>query len=125
MGIFGLFKKEKSEVEQYYEERQKMKDDTHYDEVTGMNTAFYMEIEDVFSITGRGTVVTGRVKNNSISVGETVKLCRKDGSITETTITGIEMFRKIIDTAEKGDNVGVLLRGINRDEVASGDILRK
>ena len=85
---------------------------------------FLMPIEDVFTITGRGTVVTGRVERGSVKVGDTVEII----GIRETqssVVTGVEMFRKLLDYAEAGDNIGVLLRGINRDQVQRGQVLAK
>ena len=85
---------------------------------------FLMPIEDVFTITGRGTVVTGRVERGSVKVGDTVEIV----GIKETqtsVVTGVEMFRKLLDQAEAGDNIGVLLRGINRDQVQRGQVLAK
>ena len=84
--------------------------------------AFLMPIEDVFSISGRGTVVTGRVERGIIKVGEEVEIVGiKD--TTKTTVTGVEMFRKLLDTGEAGDNIGALIRGVNRDEVERGQVL--
>jgi translation elongation factor EF-Tu-like GTPase len=86
-------------------------------------TGFRMTIEDVFSIAGRGTVVTGRVEAGSISKGATLHLTRVGGSTRELEVTGIEMFRKIVDTATTGDNVGLLLKDVGRDDVGQGDTL--
>ena len=83
---------------------------------------FYLVIEDVFSITGRGTVVTGRIQKGQIHIGESVTLLRTNAQIE---VTGIEQFRKVMDSASEGDNVGLLLRGVGRDEVVSGDVLTK
>ena len=86
--------------------------------------AFLMPIEDVFSISGRGTVVTGRIERGVINVGDEIEIIGiKD--TTKTTCTGVEMFRKLLDTGEAGDNVGVLLRGTKRDEVERGQVLAK
>jgi elongation factor Tu len=85
---------------------------------------FLMPIEDVFTITGRGTVVTGRVERGQVKVGDSVEII----GIKETqtsVVTGVEMFRKLLDYAEAGDNIGVLLRGINRDQVQRGQVLAK
>ena len=85
---------------------------------------FLMPTEDVFSISGRGTVVTGRVERGTLNVGEEIEIIGfKD--TTKTTVTGIEMFRKELDTAEAGDNCGVLLRGIKKDDVERGQVLAK
>ena len=85
---------------------------------------FLMPIEDVFSISGRGTVVTGRVEQGIVKVGEEIEIVGiKD--TTKTTCTGVEMFRKLLDQGEAGDNIGVLLRGTKRDEVERGQVLAK
>ncbi len=85
---------------------------------------FLMPIEDVFSISGRGTVVTGRIERGVINVGEEIEIVGiKD--TTKTTCTGVEMFRKLLDTGEAGDNVGCLLRGTKREEVERGQVLSK
>jgi len=89
-----------------------------------MDRPFLMPIEDVFSISGRGTVVTGRVERGVINVGEEVEIVGiKDTQ--KTVCTGVEMFRKLLDRGEPGDNVGVLLRGVKRDEVERGQVLCK
>ena len=85
---------------------------------------FLMSIEDVFTITGRGTVVTGRVERGELKLNEEVEIVGiKD--TRKTTVTGIEMFRKQLESAQAGDNAGVLLRGISRDEVERGQVLAK
>ncbi len=86
---------------------------------------YLMPIEDVFSITGRGTVVTGRVERGVIKVGDEVEIVGLDERPRKTVATGVEMFRKMMDEAEAGDNIGVLLRGIDRDEVERGQVLAK
>jgi len=86
---------------------------------------FLMPIEDVFTITGRGTVVTGRVERGRIKVGEEVEIVGLRPEIKKTVVTGLEMFRKTLDEAVAGDNVGALLRGIDRDEVERGMALAK
>ena len=86
--------------------------------------AFLMPIEDVFSISGRGTVVTGRIERGIVNVGEEIEIVGiKDTS--KTTCTGVEMFRKLLDEGRAGDNVGVFLRGTKRDEVERGQVLAK
>ena len=86
---------------------------------------FLMPIEDVFSITGRGTVVTGRIERGVINVNDTVEIVGlKDDKIT-TTVTGVEMFRKLLDQGQAGDNVGLLLRGVKREEVERGQVVIK
>jgi translation elongation factor EF-Tu-like GTPase len=84
---------------------------------------FRLTVGDVFSISGRGTVVTGRVEAGAIAKGSTVRLTRRDGSAHDVVVTGVEMFRKVVDTATVGDNVGLLLRGIDKNDVGPGDVL--
>ncbi|MEE4207092.1 MAG: elongation factor Tu [Erythrobacter sp.] len=85
---------------------------------------FLMPIEDVFSISGRGTVVTGRVETGVVNVGDEVEIVGiKD--TTKTTVTGVEMFRKLLDRGEAGDNIGALIRGVARDDVERGQVLAK
>ncbi|EGL82017.1 translation elongation factor Tu [Caldalkalibacillus thermarum TA2.A1] len=86
---------------------------------------FLMPVEDVFSITGRGTVATGRVERGVVKVGDEVEILGLRDEPKKTTVTGVEMFRKILDEAQAGDNIGALLRGINRDEVERGQVLIK
>ena len=85
---------------------------------------FIMPIEDVFSISGRGTVVTGRIEKGIINVGEEIEIVGIKET-TKTTVTGVEMFRKLLDEGRAGDNVGILLRGTKRDEVERGQVLAK
>ena len=85
---------------------------------------FLMPIEDVFSISGRGTVVTGRIESGIINVGEEIEIVGLKDT-TKTTCTGVEMFRKLLDQGEAGDNVGILLRGTKREEVERGQVLAK
>ncbi|TCC26487.1 EF-Tu/IF-2/RF-3 family GTPase [Kribbella speibonae] len=87
--------------------------------------SFGMTVEDVFSITGRGTVVTGRVQAGTVTVGEQVLLSRAGQPLLQVEVTGVEMFRKTVQTAAAGDNVGLLLRGLAKDQVARGDVLSK
>lgn len=94
------------------------------DPVRETDKPFLMPVEDVFSITGRGTVATGRVERGTVKVGDTIEII----GIKETksaVITGVEMFRKLLDQAEAGDNIGVLLRGIAREEIVRGQVLAK
>jgi elongation factor Tu len=85
---------------------------------------FLMPIEDVFSISGRGTVVTGRIERGIVRVGDEVEIVGIKDTM-KTIVTGVEMFRKLLDEAKAGDNVGVLLRGTTRDEVERGQVLAK
>ena len=84
---------------------------------------FLMPVEDVFSITGRGTVATGRVERGVLKVGEEVELVGLSDEKRKITVTGIEMFRKLLDDAQTGDNIGALLRGVQRDEIKRGQVL--
>jgi len=86
---------------------------------------FLMPIEDVFTITGRGTVVTGRVERGIVKVQDEVHIVGLADSVRKTVVTGVEMFRKLLDQAQAGDNVGVLLRGIDRTDVERGQVLAK
>jgi elongation factor Tu len=85
---------------------------------------FLMPIEDIFSISGRGTVVTGRIERGVIKVGEEVEIVGIHDT-TKTVVTGVEMFRKLLDQGQAGDNVGILLRGTKKDEVERGQVLAK
>jgi elongation factor Tu len=84
---------------------------------------FLMPVEDVFSITGRGTVATGRIETGVIHVGDKVQIVGLSDEFKDTTVTGVEMFRKLLDEGEAGDNVGLLLRGIDKDEVKRGEVI--
>jgi elongation factor Tu len=86
---------------------------------------FLMPVEDVFTITGRGTVATGRVEQGTIKVGEQVEIVGIRPQTTSTVVTGVEMFRKLLDQGQAGDNIGVLLRGTKRDEIERGQVLAK
>ncbi|MFC4075419.1 elongation factor Tu [Salinithrix halophila] len=86
---------------------------------------FLMPIEDVFTITGRGTVATGRVERGIIKVSDEVEIIGMQEETRKTVVTGVEMFRKLMDEAEAGDNIGALLRGVNREDIQRGQILAK
>ena len=86
---------------------------------------FLMPVEDVFSITGRGTVVTGRVERGSIKVGDAVEIVGMQETKMDSTVTGVEMFRKLLDSAQAGDNAGILLRGIEKTAVERGMVVSK
>jgi elongation factor Tu len=90
-----------------------------------LDKPFMMPIEDVFSISGRGTVVTGRVETGVVKVGEEVEIVGIQEAVRKTTVTGVEMFRKLLDQGEAGDNIGALIRGVGRDEVERGQVLAK
>ncbi len=106
------------------EELMAVADDYIPDPVRETDKPFLMPVEDVFSITGRGTVATGRVERGTVKVGDNIEII----GIKETkpaVVTGVEMFRKLLDQAEAGDNIGVLLRGIAREEIVRGQVLAK
>ena len=86
---------------------------------------FLMPVEDVFTITGRGTVATGRVERGQVNMGDKIQIVGLNEEPKETTITGIEMFRKLLDYAEAGDNIGALLRGVDKKEIERGQVLAK
>jgi elongation factor Tu len=89
-----------------------------------LDKPFLMPIEDVFSITGRGTVVTGKVEQGIVNTGDSIEIIGIRDTQT-TTCTGVEMFRKLLDTGQAGDNIGALLRGIDKDDVQRGQVLAK
>jgi elongation factor Tu len=90
-----------------------------------LDKPFLMPVEDVFTITGRGTVVTGRIERGRVNVNEEVEIVGIREKSTKTTVTGVEMFRKLLDQGEAGDNVGLLLRGIKREDVERGQVVVK
>jgi elongation factor Tu len=95
------------------------------DPVRETDKPFLMPVEDVFTITGRGTVGTGRVERGQVKVGEEVEIVGLQDETKKTVVTGIEMFRKLLDVGIAGDNIGVLLRGIDRNEIERGQVLAK
>lgn len=117
MGLFDFFKPKNIMVEQDNVQPVQSIQDVPMQSSTG---SFELTVEDVFSITGRGTVITGRVSSGTIRVGDDVTILPNGIS---TTITGIEQFRKSLDYAEAGDNVGLLLRGVSREDVQRGNKL--
>ena len=100
-------------------------DESIPDPVRDTDKPFLMPVEDVFTITGRGTVVTGRVERGVVNVNEEVEIVGIKPSSTKTTVTGVEMFRKLLDQGMAGDNVGLLLRGIKREDVERGQVVVK
>jgi len=90
-----------------------------------LDKPFLMPVEDVFSITGRGTVATGRIETGIVNTGDTVEIVGIKTETSNTVVTGVEMFRKILDQGQAGDNVGLLLRGIKREEIERGQVLCK
>jgi elongation factor Tu len=100
-------------------------DESIPDPVRETDKPFLMPVEDVFTITGRGTVVTGRVERGSVNVNEEVEIVGIREKSQKTTVTGIEMFHKLLDSAEAGDNAGLLLRGLKREDVERGQVIVK
>ena len=100
-------------------------DESIPDPVRETEKPFLMPVEDVFTITGRGTVVTGRVERGVVNVNEEVEIVGIRPTTTKTTVTGVEMFRKLLDQGQAGDNVGLLLRGIKREDVERGQVVVK
>jgi elongation factor Tu len=100
-------------------------DDNIPEPVREIDKPFLMPIEDVFTITGRGTVVTGRVERGIVKVSEEVEIIGIKEKSAKTTVTGVEMFRKLLDEGRAGDNVGLLLRGIKREDVERGQVVIK
>ncbi len=90
-----------------------------------LDRPFLMPVEDVFSITGRGTVATGRIEQGVVNTGDTVEIVGIHEQTNSTVVTGVEMFRKILDEGQAGDNVGCLLRGVNREDIERGQVLCK
>jgi elongation factor Tu len=84
--------------------------------------AFRMTVQDVFTIKGRGTVVTGQIESGTVTVGDEIQIQRQ-GSMKKTTVTGVEMFRKVVTRAQVGENVGVLLKDISKQDIQRGDVL--
>jgi len=91
--------------------------------VRAVDQPFLMPVEDVFSIKGRGTVGTGRVERGTVRVGDEIEIVGLQPEVRKTVVTGVEMFRKTLDTGQAGDNIGVLLRGIEKDELSRGEVL--
>jgi len=100
-------------------------DDSIPEPVRDVEKPFLMPVEDVFSITGRGTVVTGRIERGVIHTGDEVEIIGIKEKSTKSTVTGVEMFRKLLDEGQAGDNIGVLLRGLKREDVERGQVLAK
>src|ERR687885_747697 len=90
-----------------------------------LDKPFLMPVEDVFSITGRGTVATGRIEQGVVNTGDTVQIVGIHPQVGQTVVTGVEMFRKILDQGQAGDNVGCLLRGVKREDIERGQVLCK
>jgi len=100
-------------------------DESVPDPVRDIDKSFLMPVEDVFTITGRGTVVTGRVERGVLKVNEEIEIVGIKETSTKTTVTGVEMFRKLLDEARAGENVGLLLRGTKREDVERGQVICK
>ncbi len=114
MGLFDIFRKNKG-VDGTY----------HRNSDAGNVVPFRLTVQDVFNIKVRGIVVTGMVETGSVKVGDEVILHRVDGSTHAVTVGGIEKFRQITDTAVQGENVGILLRDLEKNQVGKGDVMEK
>lgn len=123
MGFFDLFKNKRQDNGTYH--RPEGAESCYGGGAADSFGTFRIMVEDVFTITERGTVITGKVESGTVTVGDQVTLRRVDGSTREVTVAGLEMFRKILNTAEQGDNVGLLLRGVTKSDVGRGDVLEK
>lgn len=128
MGLLDRFRKKDKDDGTYRRDRSQDGElyngfDGYEAKGAGVEKNFRITVEDVFRITGRGTVVTGRVESGSVAVGDILRLKRGDDSARSVAVTGIEMFRKMMDTARQGDNVGLLLRDVERNDVGRGDVL--
>ncbi|MBQ9266808.1 MAG: hypothetical protein IJ217_00735 [Clostridia bacterium] len=129
MGLFDFLSGNKNSGEVIKEYGKKPKKEETFSQTystDGDNKDFELVVEDVFTITGRGTIVTGRVGVGQIRVGDEVYIKNNStGKQKKTRVLGVEMFRKLLDVANVGDNVGLLLQGIGRNDVASGDVISK
>ena len=135
MGLFDFLKKPKTDMEQYYETRNARETQNYgqnngsfnpYDTQSVMDSqTFRITVQDVFSITGRGTVITGQVESGSVNVGDEVTIQRQNGTMVKSVVTGIEQFRKLLNHAQVGDNVGILLRGLSKSDISKGDVITK
>lgn len=124
MGFFDLFRKKETDVERYQRELEERREEApEWEPPQGEHFCDHlMQVEDVFAVAGRGTVVTGRCIT-TFMVHDTVSVLNPDGTRVDAEITGIEMFRQMTDCANPGDNVGVLLRGLTRNDVKRGALL--
>lgn len=128
MGLFDLFRKDKKddvtrELEEVKKRRNQSGTEDTYGDLAG--TAGVLVVDDVFSITGRGTVVTGMVTSGMFTVGDNVEVTGIDGSKVRSVVTGLEAFRKLMKTARQGDRVGMLLKDLSRQEIGPGDEVHK
>ena len=133
MGLFDFLKKSsESDVELYYRERNKLNKEQSINNMQYNNGAnnmlqsgFSLVVEDVFSIRGMGTVITGRIKSGSVRTGDTVTLQRVNSSTRSVVVGGIEKFSKRLDFAQAGENVGMFLKDVSKNDISRGDILIK
>jgi translation elongation factor EF-Tu-like GTPase len=107
-----------------YQQNENWQNSSAYGDIQENVNRFIFKVEDVFTITGRGIVVTGRVTSGSVDVGYTVEIHKANGKVISTMVAGIESFRKMKTTAVAGENVGILLQGISKSDVSRGDILQ-
>lgn len=119
MGIFDFFRKPKTELEEYYEQR------SIREQMEMANGDFQLAVQDVFTITGRGTVVVGLISSGSVRVGDMLELERINGITRMVKVGGLESFRKLLNEAYAGQKVGILLEDIDKNDISKGDRLRK
>ena len=127
MGLFDIFRKTaKDDVAKELDQiRQRQRQEPDSTPGEAADESGILIVEDVFSITGRGTVVTGTISAGTFNTGDRVEIIRLDGTTLITTVTGLEAFRKLLTSARQGDNVGMLLKGIGRSEISRGDTVRR
>lgn len=123
MGLLDRFRKKSKNDGTYHRSLDGERYGDYGDNRFGVGEPFRITVDDVFSITGRGTVITGRIESGSVSLGDIVRLKRADGSGRDVAVTGIEMFRKMLNTAKRGDSVGLLLRDVDKSGVGRRDVL--
>lgn len=121
IGTFGYFKFIKANNKNENSDNKKI--DTNIENISEED--FSMTVDDVFYITGKGTVVTGKIEKGTINVNDTVRIVSEDKEEKSTVVTAIEMFRKTVDTASAGDNVGLLLKDIERNDIERGTVVMK
>ena len=122
--MFGFLKKKKSQEELYLEELEQRRQ-AETSQTVSQGAGFEMTVDDVFAISGRGTVVTGKVGHGQLRKGDRVLIRSLNGTVYTAQVGGIEAFRKTLEVAKAGDTVGLLLNGIRKDQIQRGDVIRK
>lgn len=131
MGIFDILRKitednvESTTTIRYASDARSDNSPDNSTPAMAVSGSFRFVIDDVFSITGRGTVVTGKVESGQVSVGEAVQLRKADGECKSVTVNGIEVFRQMLQTASEGMNVGILISDVTKSDVSRGDVLER